>query len=82
MDTLINLAGKVKWVWVDCFTKLPIIKETYKLLKDCGFKLCLVSPELQGQDEKLEQYKDYLNCYDIKFDAICAKFQNIDRWVQ
>ena len=80
IDTILNMQGKVKWVWVDCFSKLPITKENYKLLKDNGFKFCLVSPELQGQNEKLEEYKEYLEKNNIVFDAICTKVYNIENW--
>jgi len=80
IDTLVNMAGMVKWIWVDCFTILPITKESFGILKDCGYNLCLVSPELQGQGEKLEIYKEYLNCQDIDFDAICTKEYNVTRW--
>ena len=80
IDTILNMQGKVKWVWVDCFSKLPITKENYKLLKDNGFKFCLVSPELQGQNEKLEEYKQYLEKNNIVFDAICTKVYNIENW--
>lgn len=80
MDTILAMAGKVKWVWVDCFSKLPINSEKYALLKKNGFKLCLVSPELQKQDEKLELYRLDLNEKGIIFDAICTKIYNIKRW--
>jgi len=80
IDTILNMKDKVKWVWVDCFSKLPITKENYKLLKKNGFKFCLVSPELQGQNEKLEEYKQYLNNENIIFNAICTKIYNIESW--
>lgn len=81
MDTILNMKNKVEWIWVDCFTKLPITKENYKVLKDNGFKFCLVSPELQGQNEKLDEYKNYLEESEIVFDAICTKVYNIENWV-
>ena len=80
IDTILKMAGKVKWIWVECFSKLPITKENYKLLKDNGFKFCLVSPELQGQNEKLDEYKQYLEDENIVFDAICTKIYNIEKW--
>jgi hypothetical protein len=80
VDTILAMSQRIKWVWVDCFTKLPITVENYKNLKENGFKLCLVSPELQGQDEKLEEYKQGLNDKGILFDAICTKAHNIPRW--
>jgi hypothetical protein len=46
------MKGMVDWVWVDCFSKVPLNREIYNILKDAGFKLCFVSPELQNQPEK------------------------------
>ena len=80
IDTILTMAGKVKWVWVDCFSKLPITSEKYALLKKNGFKLCLVSPELQNQDQKIELYRQELDDEGIIFDAICSKMHNIKRW--
>ena len=80
LDTILNMKNRVKWVWVDCFSRLPITSKSFKLLKNSGFKLCLVSPELQGQAEKIEQYKSYLESEHILFDAICCKMNNTQRW--
>lgn len=80
LDTILNMKDKVEWIWVDCFSKLPITSENYKLLKENGFKFCLVSPELQGQVEKLEEYKKYLMENGIIFDAICTKVYNVNKW--
>lgn len=81
IDTALMTYKRIKWIWVDCFTKLPITVQTYKLLKDYNYKLCLVSPELQNQDLKLESYKNYLKKEGIIFDAICTKLKNIPRWI-
>jgi hypothetical protein len=80
LDTLEKMQGKVNWVWVDCFTILPINNEIYRKIKDMGYKLCLVSPELQNQPEKLEIYKKQLIEENITFDAICTKEYNIEKW--
>lgn len=80
MDTLKLMKGKVEWVWVDCFTKLPINGKIYKEIKEMGYKLCLVSPELQGQPEKIEEYARQIKDEDIEFDAICTKEYNIKKW--
>lgn len=82
IDTIINMKDKIKWVWVDCFTKLPINQETFKTSKEAGFLLCLVSPELQGRPDDIEKYKDYINSQKIVFDMICTKVYNIDRWLK
>ena len=49
IDSVLKMKDKVEWVWIDCFTKNPLNKETYKILKAAGYKLCYVSPELQKQ---------------------------------
>lgn len=71
LDFVMGFAGKVNWVWVDCFTDLPLTPENYALLKK-HFKLCLVSPELQGYPlERITEFKTNLNGMEI--DAVCTK---------
>lgn len=80
LDTLKNMAGKVDWIWVDTFTKLPLDKSTYNFIKEMGYKICLVSPELQLQPEKLVIYAEQIRMEHMRFDAICTKAYNIDKW--
>lgn len=80
IDTILNMKDKIDWVWVDCFNMLPINQKNFQILKKNGFKFCLVSPELQGQNEKIEDYKQYLKEENIIFDAICTKIYNIEKW--
>ena len=80
LDTLEKMQGKVDWIWVDCFTKLPINNKIYRKIKSMGYKLCLVSPELQGQPEKLELYAKQIKDEKIEFDAICTKEYNVEKW--
>ncbi len=71
LEFVIKFAGKVEWVWVDCFTDLPLNHENYKTLKK-HFKLCLVSPELQGYDiARIEEFK--IKLLDMPIDAVCTK---------
>lgn len=71
LDFVMGFAGKVDWVWVDCFNELPLNEENYKLLKG-NFKLCLVSPELQGYDvSRIEEFKERLKLLPV--DAVCTK---------
>jgi hypothetical protein len=75
LDTAINLSGKVDWVWVDCFSKLPIDRAQYKRLKNSGFKVCLVSPELQGRKAGMgiREMRENLDSEGIIVDAVCTK---------
>lgn len=80
LDTPRNMAGKVEWIWVDCFSKIPIGKTEAEELKKLGYKLCLVSPELEGRDGEIEKYKEQMQDWGIEFNAICTKWHNINRW--
>ena len=80
LDTVRNMAGKVQWIWVDCFSKIPIGKKEAEELKKLGYKLCFVSPELEGRDQDIEVYKNQIEQENISFDAICTKSYNIKRW--
>lgn len=72
IESVLALAGKVEWVWVDCFTKMPLNSKAYNSMKDAGFKLCAVSPELQKRPiESISQYA--LELAPFKMDAICTK---------
>jgi hypothetical protein len=75
IETALSLAGKVDWVWVDCFTHFPLSEQDARRLKDLGFKICLVSPELQGRDANVEipQMALLLRERNILADAVCTK---------
>lgn len=71
LEFVLGFAGTVDWVWVDCFTDLPLNADNYKLLKQ-HFKLCLVSPELQGFDvSRIETFQ--IKLAGMEIDAICTK---------
>lgn len=80
IDTLVRMKGRVKWIWVDCFEKFPLDQESYLRIKEMGYWLCFVSPELQGQPEKLTEYQDIMKREKICPDAVCAKSYNFDKW--
>jgi hypothetical protein len=80
IDSVIGMSGQIDWVWVDCFTRLPIDRDTYLALREAGYKLCLVSPDLQGRPQEISAYRHRLADDGIVFDAICVKSYNIIHW--
>lgn len=79
LEYALAFAGKAAWVWVDCFTRLPLDKTVAARLQDAGFKICLVSPELQKHDlERIDEFRDQL--LGINADAVCTK--RPDLWGQ
>jgi hypothetical protein len=75
IETALTLAGKVDWVWVDCFSRFPLTRDDARRLKEASFKLCLVSPELQGRDAETEipLLISHLAQLDIEAEAVCTK---------
>jgi len=80
IETVLNFSGLAQWVWIDCFTRLSLTIDDYNRLKNSGFKLCLVSPELQGRPDDIPAYKQQMKDAGIVMDAICTKQYNIPLW--
>ena len=77
INTVLALKDKLSWVWIDFFTKFPIDCEIYKILKKYNFKLCFVSPELQGHTHSTcLKLKKYIKSFEMYFDAVCTKKVN------
>ncbi len=38
-ENVLSLASHIDWVWIDCFTKMPLDQNTYTAMKDRGLKL-------------------------------------------
>lgn len=75
LETALTLAGKVDWVWVDHFTHFPLSHEQAARLQKAGFKLCLVSPELQGfaAESSIPELCALLRERNIVPEAVCTK---------
>ena len=83
IEQFLMISLMVKYLWVDCFTKFPLNNEIYKKIKDNSqhIKICLVSPELQKQCEKICEYRTYIIENGIIPDMICCKIYNIINWI-
>lgn len=75
VDTALSLSQRADWVWVDCFSEFTLSSFDYARLKTAGFKICIVSPELQGRDAESEipELADLLLKRNISPDAVCTK---------
>jgi len=72
IEFALAFAGQVDWVWVDCFTRLPLEPENYARLRE-HFKLCLVSPELQKHPrEWIADFRARLA--EMPVDAVCSDY--------
>ena len=75
----------VSHVWADCFTKQPLTKKMEEIIfnsnKTEPTKTCIVSPELQGQPEKIKEYRSYFIENKIVPNFICCKLERIIEWI-
>jgi hypothetical protein len=76
IELALAFAGKVDWVWVDCFTRLPLDAAIVGRLRR-HFKICLVSPELQRHGRSaIATYRRALD--GMLPDAVCS--DHCDDW--
>lgn len=68
------LFKKIKWLWVDNFTKIDLDKKLYKICKKNKTKICIVSPELIKKNRFKEIYRIFKKFKILKIqpDAICT----------
>lgn len=80
IETALELAGMIDWVWVDFFTQFPLTEIDAKRLRAAGFRLCLVSPELQQRTSpgEIPALRALLRERSIVADAVCTKWP--DQW--
>lgn len=84
LDTALTLAGKIRWVWVDCFTKFPLSHADWNRLVAAGFSLCLVSPELQGRwsESEIAEWKRRFASWGVTPHAVCTKLEMVPVWTR
>lgn len=77
--TALSLKGMVDWVWVDCFSRFPIGAADAQRLGEAGFRLCVVSPELQGRQAPSEilAMRRLLSREGITPAAVCTKHPDL-----
>lgn len=75
VESALRLSGRVSWVWLDSFDLFSFTSKELIQLREAGFNLCLVSPELQGrfEIEDVNQIKNKLEAARVQPDAVCTK---------
>ena len=75
IKTIINLKKKIRWVWVDHFTKFPLSKTISSFLNKNNIKICIVSPELVKKTslKNIKKLKILIHKKKIHIDAVCTK---------
>lgn len=80
IENLVIMQGRAKYVWIDCFSHWPIDHGICAHIKQLGYKIVMVSPELQGRPEDIQKYAKELLNYNFVPDYICSKIPQIREW--
>jgi len=75
-----GLRGRVEWAWIDCFGGQPLDALLVREVQELGYRICLVSPEIQGRADALERHLPLRPLLRPGIDAVCTKLA--DRWAQ
>ncbi|QWD76372.1 hypothetical protein ICV32_01480 [Polynucleobacter sp. MWH-UH24A] len=80
IETALSLSHQIDWIWVDYFTYFPLSRFMAEQLESAGFRLCIVSPELQGfiSNVAIPKLASELRQERITPAAICTK--EPERW--
>jgi len=75
VETALALAGMVDWVWLDSFTGALPQSGELQALSQAGFRVCLVSPELQGRNAAREvpRMQAHFAAAGVVLAAVCTK---------
>lgn len=75
LESALTLKGIADWVWLDSFAGEPPSQKLVESIKK-HFKICLVSPELQGHPcEKIVEFRPLTPL----LDAVCTKYEKL--WI-
>ena len=80
ITSVLPWSGLAQWVWVDCFHTYFLTEFIMNQLRQAGFKVCIVSPELQGRPNDIPKYSEHLHKHNVRVDAICTKLHNFESW--
>jgi hypothetical protein len=71
IESVLVWRGLADWVWVDCFSRYPIESTAWARIA-AEFRICLVSPELQGHGaQTADAMRRSLD--GLSFHAVCTK---------
>jgi len=79
IGTADHFKNKLKWVWIDTVSKLPINKKNIKILSN--FKSCLVCPERWGRIKDIKKYKKKLIELNYEPNAIMTSKKCLSNWL-
>jgi hypothetical protein len=78
IQNAIIFKDKLKWIWIDTITSLPLNQNIIDEIK--GFKTCLVCPERWGRPSDIERYRITLKNLCFTPDAVMTNISYAKYW--
>ena len=80
INSVLRWSGIAQWVWVDCFYTYFLTEFIMNQLRQAGFNICIVSPELQRRPDEIHKYINHLRANNVSVQAVCTKIYNFSTW--
>lgn len=80
IEQALALAGKFQWVWVDVNSRLPLVPESYRSLREAGYKLALVCPERWGRPEDIPAFIVQMKRDGVMVDTVMTAKDYVPQW--
>ena len=78
LEYALSFSSMIGWIWVDTFASFPLDLGAYEKIDSKNLKICLVSPELQGQPViNIKLMKAKISNFDIH--SVCTKYPELWR---
>jgi len=80
IENALALKGKVKWIWIDTFTKLPLTPQSYRKIKKFELKIFVVGPDRWNRFNDIEKVKGYFAKNRMNIDAVMSELSLLEKW--
>jgi len=80
LDTVLAIADKIDWVFIDVYTKNPLTPEVYEKIKAAGLKICFVSPDRWDRADEIDEMVKYFAQNKIEVDAVIVGDKYAEKW--
>jgi hypothetical protein len=78
LEYALSFSSMIEWIWVDTFKSFPLDLQAYQKIVSKNLKICLVSPELQGQPANhIKLIKAEIAEFNVH--SVCTKYPELWR---
>ena len=78
LEYALSFSSMIEWIWVDTFESFPLDSNAYNKIATNNLKICLVSPELQGQSvDNIKLMKAEISKFNVH--SVCTKYPELWR---